>query len=634
MIFSSIVGATDNLLKNGNFSSHADGKLANWVISAAETESVTVDNVIAGSGKTALKICHKSSDSYSYVRQLINVVPDTKYLLTARIRTEGIAVALEGLGARAFVGDETGRTVSPGSMHAGTMQWQDIRMEFSAGSRSQLQLYLYLHKSSGTVWFADVTLTKVEQQAVELTKGTPLGLRGTIYSSVYYAPESSLVTSNFLQMYGILNLGKASFYLYTCYEGKNIGFEQQPSRNFTPYINYVVLKLDGKLHPTMQSCTTTLGYARINYSPYVATINKDYAMKCQGISVENIKWKQYDLSAFNLFEVDSRKRYSSIGQGMRFRGGLGPWKGEVIVVRHLNGNHIVDGNGNIIALDTYLCDEFNLLYNFQRQFNNGTKISFLRAEQNKKDTQTLQAIAQKIDWDFPLGRFKSTISFRSFEPGFTPRYRDKTPRVVSGWSETLLAMNPVDRYRNQRGFSLETMGSLWGKQFNMLMDFYSLLPEGKVRKTNLFANLKGPLILGLIFTWDEKFSSLYSEISFRRELANNNKIRVSGEVLYIEDATGRNNDLELMGKVHEFALSTTVKTGFFAGINFQTGIQRAERQNYYYLRSKVALFGIVELIFACRTPQIDEQTTEYWFDDFDRLHFRDQYLRLKTSVSF
>jgi len=781
-LLSCSTGAQKNILKNGDFSSHPDGKSANWLLSPAETGAITLDAAVAGDGKNALKISHQSSDSYSSVRQLVTVIPNSKYLFTLRIKTDNVNVTPGAGGARAFIGDVKGNTVAPGNMFAGTTQWQDVQIEFSTGENTQVQIFLYLHKASGTVWFTDIglkalasevelganlvkntafvldgeklkewsvsegepdavskasnsllithqkasyssvrqiinveknssylatvrmkaqavasipggagarlfigdekgntisastsmlgtsdwqevsvafssgehtkvnfmvylhqstgtisieqpSLIKVERQATEVAPGTPLRLAGTVYSRVYYSPESSLVTNNYLQMYGALNLGKASLNIYTCYEGKSMGFQQQPSRKFAPYINFMALRLNGKLHPAMQANTTTIGYTRINYSPYVASINYDYGAQGQGIAVENIKLKQYDLSAFNIFEVDSSKRYSSVGQGIRVRGDLGPWKAEIIGVRHLNGNNSADSSGNIIAWGSYFCDEYDLQYNFQRQLGNSMKINLLRVEQNKYVSIKKQTIAQKIDLAFSLGRYKNTIGYRHFEPGFAPRYRSKIPRVESAWIERLLSWNPADRYANQKGISLETMGSLWGKQFDLLVDTYCLLPEERNRQTKMLANLKGPLNLGLIYSWNDESTPSYSEISLRRELANNAKLRMHGELRSLSDAKGNNNDLNFKGRILELALDLAVKSGFFTGFNFQTGIKRADGQNYYYVRIQVALFGSFHLTFACRSPQV-EQSSEFWFDDFDRLHFRDQYFSLKTSVSF
>ncbi|NSW54516.1 MAG: DUF4091 domain-containing protein [Armatimonadetes bacterium] len=141
----------------------ADNLPDNWNRRADETGSVSVDRTVAHSGQASLRIRHESSTSYSYVYQGVdNAWPGQRLVASVWVRCQSITA--RGFGPRLYCGYEGGlshHAAGPVLDQSGNCDWQKITVPFNTRDKSRVEIYLYLHESTGTVWFDDLVVEPV-----------------------------------------------------------------------------------------------------------------------------------------------------------------------------------------------------------------------------------------------------------------------------------------------------------------------------------------------------------------------------------------------------------------------------------------------------------------------------------------
>jgi hypothetical protein len=165
MLFASwAVRAENALVKNGDFEEVQNGKPISWALSrrlGKEKQTIILDDKNAYNGKYAVRISQSSQDSYNAIVQNVKVEPEQDYILTAYVRAENIKVKQGGIGALVFVGYDKGRTLSYGKI-VDDGEWHQVAVNFNSKTNQIIEIHLYLHQASGTVWFDKVELQKVE----------------------------------------------------------------------------------------------------------------------------------------------------------------------------------------------------------------------------------------------------------------------------------------------------------------------------------------------------------------------------------------------------------------------------------------------------------------------------------------
>jgi len=152
----------DNLVRNPGIEQIPGDPLADWVMSPAKSEvsATTVDFSEYHAGKSSGRISHVNADSFSFFKQNILVEPETDYTVTFWIKGANIVPGKGGVGARLIIVKTDGRGIKPSDTCTGTFSWKKVTMTFNSGSESTVALQLYLHLSTGDVWFDDIEVTK------------------------------------------------------------------------------------------------------------------------------------------------------------------------------------------------------------------------------------------------------------------------------------------------------------------------------------------------------------------------------------------------------------------------------------------------------------------------------------------
>ena len=638
----------DNLLNNSGFEQHENGKPNGWSIKRDEPTAITLDNIEKTEGKTSLKINHQEDKSYSYVQQRVNVQSNSTYTLTGKIKTINVLPQSSGGGARILIADENGSGIAASPIFTGTIPWQAIKVEFETGNRKVITIYPYLHKASGTVWYDDLKLIlkpqafKEEKMSQpEKKEGVPLRFGGNIRTNVYYAPEASLKTQNYIGLFTTINVkdnSSATFYMYGLYETSGGGFETPHERIMNPWIDFLRINLTGSILPSIKPFTITIGQGEVNYSPYVATLNVvGYSDVGQGISFKDLRWNKADFSGFLLWE--SNKRYRDVGQGIRMRAANGPWKVESILVQHLNGNPTIK-DGKIESLGIYNLMERDLQIQLERQFSNGARVNILKIEQHKTSGQDPIASINKVDLKMPIKKYQWLLSYRDFDPGFAPRYRDKTPKNVStpryrSFDEKLSLgeWNPVDQYKNQQGISTILSGPFLNKSARLELDHYILKTDPQNPRTNFEIELGGKTTFNLLGIYDYDQQPIrYLDLQMKRSIIKSSWGNLFGQMNFTYDKTGENNDLNFEGIIKQYGLGLSFEKGFLTGLSVNLGTQSAQ-ERYWYAKGIWTMFTRIQVLFSYRFPNFNEDK-DWWSDDLYRVHYRDNFISLKSTVYF
>ena len=172
MLYVILRAEDSNLIKNGNFEllSPQTGKIANWQQWPAHLEpgaSIEQDSALAYKGSKSLRIQHRNASSYSRIQQLnVRIKPNTKYIISCYMKGSGVNVSNGGIGIKLFVGrngnfNRTFFTVGP-AKDKKNFNWTKFSYgPFDSEKETSLGITLYLHRTSGTVWFDKLELLEI-----------------------------------------------------------------------------------------------------------------------------------------------------------------------------------------------------------------------------------------------------------------------------------------------------------------------------------------------------------------------------------------------------------------------------------------------------------------------------------------
>ena len=504
-----------------------------------------------------------------------------------------------------------------------------IRIPMGAVDTSEivfLNLFFIRPPQPITIYIDNLRLERKE-------KGIPLQFSGSYYNKLDYSPENELKTINSLRASTSVNTGGlASVQLrLNAINETSVGFENKnpKSRSLEPWIDRFAIRLRGSLHPNLKPITLLFGKWYLNYSSYLAMFNYDNSILANGLMLEGLRLGSINCNGFVIWEQDIP--YRSVGEGIRLQSGSGPWRVETVIVRSLKGNPKVDGE-KIVELGKFELREFDMSMQVEKFFPGGGNIKALGLVQRDFEKHEGKPIkAQKVDLEVPLKKriFNSLkFSYRNFEPGFSPRYRDSTPKITYTSGTPQIRWNPVERFANQKGITGEISfsGNSEGKLY---IDYYDKLSQGIF--IDLIANIKNPQLACDLYL--KKEQGLGPINYFEMAIKYNMKTFMTPIFKYIADQTGNNNDLQYQGSIYELGFEWSMKSNLLKNFSFEAGLQKAAH-NYAYFSGKGAfLRNLVQIEFAYRSPN-NVENDNYWLDDFGRLHRQDNYFALSTSISF
>jgi hypothetical protein len=171
-------GEKENLIKNGSFSlkSDTDGaehwRLSDWKTPFGKREW---DGNTFQSAPGAIRFENDSQEQYTLMQQALSLQKDTKYRLSFWMKGDNLLRKEGAMGARIMLLKPDGGIFWDGSPAGvwkpgeGTFGWAKAEFEFVTGPFENLTLYLCLHKTTGTVWFDDISIEEAEGMAGDLS---------------------------------------------------------------------------------------------------------------------------------------------------------------------------------------------------------------------------------------------------------------------------------------------------------------------------------------------------------------------------------------------------------------------------------------------------------------------------------
>ncbi|MFA6175468.1 MAG: carbohydrate binding domain-containing protein [Phycisphaerae bacterium] len=152
----------ENLVMNPGMEKSGQEELEYWAFlpSKSELSAITVDDAESHSGKSSLRISQANADSFSVCKQNIPVEPGTDYTVTCWMKGENIVITEGSEGAHMLIGKTDGHGIKGAAIQQGSFPWKKTTMTFNSGSENTVVLHLYLHFSTGDVWYDDVEMVK------------------------------------------------------------------------------------------------------------------------------------------------------------------------------------------------------------------------------------------------------------------------------------------------------------------------------------------------------------------------------------------------------------------------------------------------------------------------------------------
>ncbi len=175
-----------NLVADGGFEEgEAFALSSHWSIRAEEQRAVLRDTAHLRNGHASLCLRHRKSTSYSWARQnRIHVPPGAKLIIRCWARGEDLEKGDGSAGARLYLEDPvSAQQIASLTLPSGTFKWKEFKLgPVPMGNRKSVNVILYLHKCTGTVWFDDMSVTVETPDEQSRRRRAPL--RNLLYADV------------------------------------------------------------------------------------------------------------------------------------------------------------------------------------------------------------------------------------------------------------------------------------------------------------------------------------------------------------------------------------------------------------------------------------------------------------------
>jgi len=160
-------GADANLVKDSGFGGETKARsVGPWQINAPVdgADACGVDTAEFMTGGRSLRLTgRKPEDRVNAKQSLPDLKPNTEYVLSFFVKTQGIVPSRRGCGARVSIWDEK-NVYYPENPYVGDIPWTRQRYTVKTGPKVNTQQKSYislgLFEATGTVWFDDVRLVE------------------------------------------------------------------------------------------------------------------------------------------------------------------------------------------------------------------------------------------------------------------------------------------------------------------------------------------------------------------------------------------------------------------------------------------------------------------------------------------
>ena len=161
------VGCTDdipNMIQNPGFEElDENGWAVGWEIwpeQLPEPNAVIIDRE-APDGRQALRLRHDKITSYTRAQQRVAIEPGGEYFFSFYYLTEMVEFGEGAQGARMFIERAGGGSRASRRLGGSSMEWQRVTVgPVTFGDATEVTVMCYLHQSSGTVWYDDISMVK------------------------------------------------------------------------------------------------------------------------------------------------------------------------------------------------------------------------------------------------------------------------------------------------------------------------------------------------------------------------------------------------------------------------------------------------------------------------------------------
>ena len=170
----------DNILKNGDLETHANGRFAGFGFHDQPGEITFVDTDSVASGKTAIRFENFTANTHGHgrINQKISVQPGRSYRLSLKIKTQDLHPA-GSVRMQVLKADGSGTVASHSPALRSTQDWTEISLDFLNHEETTLLMYAGIWGGqSGRFWLDDMTLREDNTLSNVVTRqGTPKSLR-------------------------------------------------------------------------------------------------------------------------------------------------------------------------------------------------------------------------------------------------------------------------------------------------------------------------------------------------------------------------------------------------------------------------------------------------------------------------
>ncbi|MCF7976042.1 MAG: carbohydrate binding domain-containing protein [Phycisphaerae bacterium] len=175
-----IPAPSDNVLKNGDLETHANGRFAGFGFHDQPGEITFVDTDFAASGKTAIRFENFTANEHGHgrINQKVFVQPGRSYRFSLKIKTRDLQPA-GSLRMQILKENGSGTLASYSPAMKSTQDWTEISFEFLNSQDTTLLMYAGIWGGrSGQFWLDDLRLCENNTLSDIVTRqGTPRSLK-------------------------------------------------------------------------------------------------------------------------------------------------------------------------------------------------------------------------------------------------------------------------------------------------------------------------------------------------------------------------------------------------------------------------------------------------------------------------
>jgi hypothetical protein len=327
--------------------------------------------------------------------------------------------------------------------------------------------------------------------------------RGSLDSSVFWTPENAIDGLNKFALYSDVNGAGKNISGYILFGG----IDRRGDSLFqdTPVFNMKVSRAWIRISTPIfkddnRNVIFTIGDLTLNYSPYTLVTGVWGSEVRRGFSFDGLNAGPFAVNGFLFSDQRSSSlsaptpgvlRVPKLAYGTKLTWQKGSTRISGIGVEYQELNPSWDGKNNSLVFaqpkERDQVVSFELRHKIGILSVNGMYSSWSNEKVDVADINSKEI--KQIDLSMPfLSGLTLKAGWKSYEPGFNPRYRDRMPLFVY---EEYRGWNPIDRFANQQGYYLEGNLKRAGYDLNLRAeDYVDQINNNQIKKGVLIGGIK------------------------------------------------------------------------------------------------------------------------------------------------